>query len=250
MLSAENEILKEEEPFLTNLDKIAVFDDAMLSDDTDMGTFGLATKEDDMAYIKEHCQTVPVGGEAITGEEVYTAKDVIHELKTMGVNYLNSQYDPRQLDLWRDTDYANTNLYDYVENHLGYRIILSEILWDKKREMLILKVENRGFGALVETANFSAEVTRRIKKDLTLPENIDLTGDEVYEYRKEQKLKYRLAEGTLAGGTSMEIEMPLQELPKGHYVLSVELTRNKDGRKIHFANDNEELIERVPMVQS
>lgn len=250
LLSSENEILKEDEPFLTNLNRIALFDDAMLSDDTDMGTFGLATKEDDMLYIAKRCQKYPVGGEAITGEEVYTAKDVIHELRTMGVNYLNSQYDKRQLDNWKEASYGGTDLYTFVDNHLGYRLLISEINWDKKQELLSIVVENRGFGALTETTDFTCEITRKIKKDLTLPENIDLTGEEVYDYKMEQKLKYRLSHGVLAGGSSVNIEMPLQELPKGQYLLSVELTRNKDGRKIYFANEKPELIERVPMVQS
>ncbi|MBQ7506032.1 MAG: DUF4874 domain-containing protein [Lachnospiraceae bacterium] len=250
LLSAENEVLAYDEPFLTNLDDIGLFDDAILSDDTDMGTFMPGQKENEFAYIKQRCARVPVGGEAIAGEETFAVKDVIEEFEGLGINYLNSQYDKRQLNNWDMCEYGGMSLREYIDLHLGYRIFLKELVWDKKNEVLILDIENRGFGGLLETVDFMAVIDRRVKKDLTLPENVDLTGEDMYEYKREQRLKYRLNRATLGGGKSLRIEMPIQELPKGQYILNIQMTRNKDGRRIYFANDNAEFIERVPMVQS
>ena len=175
---------------------------------------------------------------------------VSEELKTLGVCYLNSQYDGRRLDLWKKTRFGEATLYDYVESHLGYRIFLKEVLWDRKAEKLLLTIENTGFGPLLETAEIRVMIQRKMKKDLSLQENIDLTGEDQYTYEDEQRLIHRVHHADWQGGESYTVELPLQELPRGQYIMSVLLRRLKDGRQIYFVNEDPASIERIPMAQA
>ncbi len=143
-------------------DVYGLYNDAMLADDTDMGTFGTASREesawidawrmeDELHYMQKQMTQVPLGGEVLFPQvEGETSAKVISYLKEMQVSYLNSIYDPRFLDTWKEIPVNDgESLYDYVGNHLGYRLEVKRMIWKKKR--LTLVVVNTGFAPLYDS---------------------------------------------------------------------------------------------------
>ena len=67
----------------------------------------------------------------------------------MQVSYLNSIYDPRFLDMWKEIKVEDgESLYDYVGNHLGYRLKVKRMDWKKRQLMFV--VVNTGTAPLYD----------------------------------------------------------------------------------------------------
>ena len=75
----------------------------------------------------------------------------------MHVSYLNSAYQQKQLDFWRQERvlepgcWEGTDGYTYIGRHLGYRFVVREA--KMARGKLQIRIENTGFAALCEPAD-------------------------------------------------------------------------------------------------
>ena len=131
--------------------RVGVFDDAILASPTHLGTFAsIADSEakgnrdkfpkEELAYISDLSDRVPYGGEALWSDEKDSLSRVRGSLrgiakyfKAIHVTYLNRVYDNRFIDrlkaeTWRGMDVFNgMNGYDYIERHLGYRLVIRKI---------------------------------------------------------------------------------------------------------------------------
>ena len=111
-------------------DVYGLYNDAMLANDTDMGTFGTASREesgwtdawcmeDELHYMHKQMTQVPLGGEVLSPQvERNISSEVISYLRKMQVSYLNSIYDPRFLDMWKEikVEDGESQLMFVVEN--------------------------------------------------------------------------------------------------------------------------------------
>ncbi len=142
-------------------DVYGLYNDAMLANDTDMGTFGTASREesgwtdawcmeDELHYMHKQMTQVPLGGEVLSPQvERNISSEVISYLRKMQVSYLNSIYDPRFLDMWKEIKVEDgESLYDYVGNHLGYCLEVKRMVWKKRQLMFV--VVNTGFAPLYD----------------------------------------------------------------------------------------------------
>ena len=142
-------------------DVYGLYNDAMLANDTDMGTFGTVSREesgwtdawcmeDELHYMHKQMTQVPLGGEVLSPQvETNISSEVISYLRKMQVSYLNSIYDPRFLDMWKEIKVEDgESLYDYVGNHLGYRLEVKRMVWKKRQLMFV--VVNTGFAPLYD----------------------------------------------------------------------------------------------------
>ncbi len=158
------------------LKNMGLFNDAMLSSETDMGTYGQVSKraEDDLGrrsrarelrFIDRIGRRYPVGGEVVWGPTYtkhFTNTDVINILKATRVTYLNSLYDRQLLDFWerKKTGFPGrwmmVSMYDYIGAHLGYRFVVTRVSDGRgllrkrysKRLHLSITVENKGFAPM------------------------------------------------------------------------------------------------------
>lgn len=162
-------------------DGMGLFDDGMFGSASHLGTFGSQareeaswnspwSREDELAFEEEIGRHAPNGGEAVYGEgfvEGMTPGKVIHTLRQMRVTYLNSVYDTRILNVWKEWGcqeqgvWADRSLLEYVGAHLGYRFVVRKALvtWKRGREKGVLEVEieNVGFGSLYQEAELCLE---------------------------------------------------------------------------------------------
>ncbi len=170
---------------------MGIFDDGMFGSEGNLGTFGSGAKEnsawdvpwareDELNFEHELARYAPNGGEAVYGEgyvEGLTPEEVIHDLRQMGVSYLNRIYDAEILNLWKRLPYpgqgvwAGRSVYDYVGAHLGYRFLVrkASISIKKGSDMCILEVEveNIGFGGFYQEAELWLEMAEGGGKNIS-----------------------------------------------------------------------------------
>lgn len=206
--------------------EIGFFDDAIFGSANHMGTFGEKKRteavweevwcmEDELIYMEQAAKTVPCGGEAVAGENL-SPEETIAVLRHMHISYLNCVYDERILEQWKKQTYANScNLYQYIGEHLGYRLFVSEVSIPRRGTgKMTLTIVNTGFANLTQ----ESELSLLIK-----------AADGGSECRK---LDYDIR--TLAADEKKELVILLDHRARGDFFL--QLRRKKDKKTIRFAN--------------
>lgn len=206
------------------------FDDAIFASETHMGTFGMQSRQEagwnqtwcpaeEIAFLEKLAESVPFGGEVLSGEEGMTPGDTLKRLRELHVSYLNCMHEEARLREWRETEYAaGVSLYDYIGAHLGYRFVAESVSYEKrgKESFLKLKIANRGFACCAEEVGFL----------------LHLQGEEGRDIPVECPL------GRLAAGDSLTLRISLGEMAPGRDAyLYGELRRQRDQKTIVFANE-------------
>lgn len=220
-----------EEPGLK--EKLTLFNDGLFGSDTDLGTYGARSgkrrdeagrwgRKEELEWQSRTMGGRPVGGEAVTSLKPAGCRQAAEELRKIHACYLNSAYDKRQLDLWRQETidlpgcWRGISGYDYIGRHLGPRFVIRDTKRVGRRLMVVL--ENRGFsGVCRETECFL-----------------------VAERESGEKEEYPLRVDVCAwqGGRTVRLfaPLPLEREMDGPICLSLALRRRADRRVIRFAN--------------
>ncbi len=177
--------------------RVGVFDDAILASPTHLGTFAsIADSEtkagkakfpkEELEYISDLGDRVPYGGEALWSDEKDSLSHVRGSLRGIAkyfsllhVTYLNRVYDNRFIDrlkseTWRGMDvFWGMNGYDYIERHLGYRLVIRNIacvVLDSDPEFLRWEFtfENIGFARVFFETTSVLSGFDEMGKDLSL----------------------------------------------------------------------------------
>lgn len=136
-------LYEEKEKLVSN---IGLYDDAILSSDTDMGTFSYDNIDYDMAMVKELSCINMVGGETVTDNVLNDTEAAIEGLEKRCVTYLNSQYDLAVLDKWKKQQInGGGTVYQYITEHLGYRLEYSGIKTPLFSKKAVIYIKNTGF---------------------------------------------------------------------------------------------------------
>ena len=206
---------------------IGLYDDAMLTDETHMGTFGTRTRmeasdleswcaEDEYVFIHKQMDGVPIGGEVIGGGTM-DSEAIIKELRRLPVTYLNSIYHPDILARWKMLPAPDGgNLYQYVGDRMGYRLVVREVRM--RRGQLVITMENEGFAPLYEAAQLRLVVVDPQKHRHSIRLALDLR--------------------TLQPGVKKKFVVDNTEelhVERGYH-LYLQAVRKRDGGTIRFAN--------------
>lgn len=230
--------LKNEEDFLQKkYSRLSLFDDGILGSLTHLGTFGTMTKEaagwsgawtrkEELDFISRLTESLPCGGEvtSCTGEEAAKVREVdfiISELKNMHLVYLDSTYDMKVLNRWKQINYTGSgiwhgrSLYEYIGSHLGYRLTVKNVqmkrTWRGKAEFII-EIENTGFGKLFQDAELFLMIENEDQQK-EVPVSMDLR---------------KILPGTVLCGKAVT--------EPAHGKVFLKARRRSDGRSIYFAN--------------
>lgn len=211
--------------------RMGLFDDGIFGSESHLGTFGHLPKEqarwedpwcpaDELAFEGQLCEAAPQGGEAVFPRQdaCPSGNGVLRRLRQMRVTYLNSDYDPKLLDVWKQESSAwpGVSLYGYVGAHLGYRFLVRNVRVKKKQQLLLeIAVENVGFAPCYEACSLTLELVTP-EKTLVLETSWDLR--------------------TVMAGTVRHWEWPL---PEESGALYLRAQRKKDGREIRFAHEEQ-----------
>lgn len=154
-------------------EKLALYNDAMFSSPTDMGTYGPFSRKqagetgkwnraEEIQWQNTELAFAPNGGEAVAHDRPIGCKAAANEMSRTHITYLNSIYQREQLDFWkteivRETDGTETNGYDYIGNRLGYRFVVRDAAIGRGQEPVV-KIENIGFANLCREAECVCEI--------------------------------------------------------------------------------------------
>lgn len=123
--------------------RLSLFNDGMMGNEGDYGTYGTGSKEEEgiyglwnraeeLAFQEELCKVVPNGGEVIIDNPYNDFENAVKDMNTMHVTYINRWYDENVLNKWADTIVSEEGCFDgmdglsYVERHLGYRLFIND----------------------------------------------------------------------------------------------------------------------------
>ena len=243
-------ILKSQEASgeVSDLDRrMGLFNDGMLGNETDYGTYGTEStgqagtyskwsRRDELHYQDELCSRVPNGGEVIIPNEYNDIGHAIDDMRTMHVTYLNRGYDSRVFDKWTGSAVEEQGVFDgmdgctYIERHLGYRIYIDNVeliyrFWEN-RLLVNISLKNAGFAPMYRKPE--ASLVLRGKE-----------GESVVR----QEIHCDLC--TLSGGrdpaASIKIraDIDLNKIQADKYELYFELLDPSTEKQIQLANEQE-----------
>ena len=144
-----------------NVERIGYHNDALLSTDTDMGTYVEEgySRLDELNWVDRNIKTEVNGGEMPLLGEFSTVKNAIYEFDKLHLTYLNSQYNLEVLEHWMSETYEGENAFDYIERRLGYRYSLrmvetpKSIYWFRPYEINGV-ISNSGFASITPNYHF------------------------------------------------------------------------------------------------
>ncbi len=228
--------------------RLGLFNDGMLGNETDYGTYGTMDcgltgtydkwkREEELQFQSKLCRQVPNGGEVIDPNSYNDIENAMKDMKTMHITYLNRQYDGEVFEKWTNSIVREKGCFDgmdgctYIERHLGYRLLIDEVdfiyrFWEN-RLFANIRLRNVGF----------APMYRKAMIELIL---CDETGNEAARYKVDGNLR------ELAGGNEAEqklkirTDLELNELGAGKYEVYLLITDSESGKPIQLANEQEE----------
>lgn len=260
--------------------RLTLFNDGIFGSETDLGTY--ENREAALSFQEKGMEGRFVGGEALNGLDgsLTGFKQAAADFRRMHLSYLNSSYQPEILEKWRQEKvtepgpYQGLSGYEYLERHLGYRLVLRSARLG--RNGLEIEIENMGFAAPVEElacrlrilGEDNEERTRKKEESLTAgisgkkmwkkqspAEDVFLEGEQKKENPSEDismESERKQAAGSLGreetllpvdisgerwiSGQKSRLLVEKEKLVANGAVY-LEIIRQKDGRKIRFANE-------------
>ncbi|MCR4842915.1 MAG: DUF4874 domain-containing protein [Eubacterium sp.] len=209
-------------------DDTALFNDAIMATETDLGTYAQGERQKELVYQNAAVLHAFNGGEALYPSSEIKAAKVDKELSMMHIGYLNSVYDARVFELWKRIDAPavdeevrklvlpeirtafRQSLYETVKARLGYRLIVTDVR--KKGADVFVDVVNMGYGAVV----FDSVL-------------VISAG--------ESEQTFSVDAGSFEPSAKMEFKFNAFPGEKGVYPLRVALYRKWDERPVVFANE-------------
>lgn len=174
--------------------RLGVFNDGYLGSDSDLGTF--TDREREIEFLKNQTDHLPYGGEVVVPEgTLHDIENCTPEMAKINLSYLNVEWNYQVLDKWKNTFYTpacgndsayyNMSAFTYVQNRMGYRLLITDcrFLQSAEKLQINLKISNKGFGNLnkaklakiiLTDENGSIKYTRQV-------ENFTVNEEKIYD---------------------------------------------------------------------
>ncbi|MDE7330034.1 MAG: DUF4832 domain-containing protein, partial [Clostridia bacterium] len=208
--------------------RLGIFNDGYLGSDSDLGTY--TNRARDVAFVGRQSDRLPFGGEAVAaGSALNDIENCVPEMFEVHLSYLNSLWDSGVIAKWKNSVYSSScgsedayygkTAYEYIENRMGYRIVVSgsKTAYGGGKASVKLNFKNLGFG------NFN----RVYSADLIITDGAG-------------KVVCRGTAGRFDGSASAEYEIPA-ELAAGEYKVYICVYgMERDGNPaytVQFANE-------------
>ena len=164
----DGETLTAENAFSGSLaSRIGFHNDALLSDDTDMGTYTDRNwpRDAELAWINNHTRYTPMIGETNQVSAYNDFETAVQLLDYMNLHSLNMDYHEDVLKKWRSERYYGMNGFDYIGMMMGYRFVLmNAVIGGDQRPGGILRLDielvNTGFGSLQKAKKYEFVLKR------------------------------------------------------------------------------------------
>lgn len=141
--------------------RLGVYNDGYLGSATDLGTYD--DREKEINWLSKINEILPYGGEVTVPDSQYNRlNNSVTEMFDTNLSYLNESWNDTVVNRWKETTYTGDDLlykdsseFTYIQNHLGYRLVLRNLIYSFNNDNLNLSVniENVGFGNLIKEKN-------------------------------------------------------------------------------------------------
>ncbi|MDE5855963.1 MAG: DUF4832 domain-containing protein, partial [Anaeroplasmataceae bacterium] len=141
--------------------RLGVYNDGYLGSGNDLGTYD--NREIEVAWLSKINEECSYGGEVtVPGSSYNQLNNAVDDMFKLHLSYLNLRWNDQVVKRWQDTKYTGSDpLYksstefDYIKNHLGYRFVLENLIYNEDDTKLNLKLNviNIGFGNLLKAKN-------------------------------------------------------------------------------------------------
>lgn len=259
---------------------LTLFNDAMFGSETDLGTYSDGTdqvssgcenrqlpapRREELSWQQEQMKRRFCGGEVLAAEgsisgqedgqmekaadkQPVSWKRASDEMKQMHTSYLNSVWQPEQLDFWKQETavWPGTGEccsgYEYIGRHLGYRFIVRSTNLDCGSLKIV--IENCGFANFCGRAECILEAELDAEADVSglaekraVRSRISSETEKKEESRKAEQLLIadKVSEWDSGTETKLQILIPKHWL-QYRTKLYLKLERTADRRPIHFGN--------------
>ena len=140
---------------------LGLYNDGYLGSSTDLETYTNRLKE--IEFLSKQTNHLPFGGEVVVPNSTLHNIDVcLPEMNKINLNYLNIEWNNEVIDKWKnshytnmcgnDETYYNQTAFTYIENHMGYRYVLTNSVFEYSNKFdkinIALSFNNVGFGNL------------------------------------------------------------------------------------------------------
>ena len=146
--------------------RLGIYNDGYLGSANDLGTY--TDRQRETEFLSKQTAHLPYGGEVvIPSSEYHDIDKCLPEMNLLNLSYLNIEWNNQVIDKWKNSNYTKQcgqdelfygkTAFDYIQNHLGYRFVLTNSVFkytSKADELQIeLTLKNVGFGNLNKTSH-------------------------------------------------------------------------------------------------
>lgn len=228
--------------------RLGLFNDGMLGNEFDYGTYGTQskleagvnqkwTREEELDFQDELCRTVPNGGEVIIDNAYNDLDHAIADFNRMHITYLNEDYDRNVLEKWSNSVVHTDDCYDgmdglsYMKARLGYRFVLRECrmqqdFW-KDTLHVELDVSNSGFAPIYKACEACFVFVPQSSEGKTYSVNVEQNLSELAGGNETDRI------------STIQTTIPLHNLERENYDVYFQLKDQATGEMIQFANEQE-----------
>ena len=177
--------------------RLGLFNDGYLGSANDLGTYTDRARE--VEFLSGQTAHLPYGGEVvIPTSTLHDIDKCLPEMFKLDLSYLNLEWNNQVIDKWKNSKYTKAcgddkhyygkTAFEYIENRLGYRLVLTESVFEQAAELDIkLTVNNVGFGNLNKPKRTKLIFTDESGEVAFMHSAADFTGGD-YEYSLELDL--------------------------------------------------------------
>ncbi len=143
--------------------RLGVFDDALCSSETDLGTFGeegaapgsythKRTPDEERAFLLTLAEHAPFGGETAAAYPRNEGNAFVQQMPALAVSYLNATYHPDVVAAWQSDActlggvWSGCSCYQAIGERMGYRLIAKSV--QLKKDALEIRLLNVGSARL------------------------------------------------------------------------------------------------------
>ena len=144
--------------------RLGLYNDCYLSSDNDVGTY--TNRKREINWLSTQNNHLPYGGEVCQEHYMNNLENCLPEMRILSPSYINYEYNQKVIiekwqnlyynsSLGKDSLFYNVSGYDYINAHLGYRLVLYFITvrYSSSKFELTLDIKNVGFGKLLKSKN-------------------------------------------------------------------------------------------------
>ena len=184
-LSSKNTVT-ESNAFSTDIiSRFGLYNSGYLESETDSDTYNKLERTESINWQGLQTKYTIFGGEAKNWKSNYNdLENAIKDMFTRHCTYLNKNADENVIEKWKGTLYTGTEEiynrksgYVYIQNHLGYRLLLTNVEFNGteagKNAEVSINLENIGFGNILKEKTITL-IYKNTSNTYKIETNIDI----------------------------------------------------------------------------